>query len=971
MKKSKRQKGTILIFLFISIIVTSSLNIPLNPRNKVFRDLTEKNHEVLNAGTKTEEISTIFTWKSNYTNFKESSLESFNLDSFVGNLTDFDPINSTSYTNTDTLDVTYQASNASWSHFRDFDDNAELPSTNNVDMLNPYDTTVFFAREGAIYNLTTSWEGFIILGQLETYFFLFNQSQFHNFESYIQPWRTLITSTIAGFKSAHNSSDWLIDYSNDITGSGTLNDTQHFEVTFNKTGWYYLVMWGPESTETPKVKTVGELLSDGTASVLISANNLMDIYRPSLGRVVGTITKPNKTYERIIRGSDVIYGHSLVLIYIYEFSNRQIQNTLTWSEYDWAPYIVYIDPDSVGKFPNRIVYFHDDSWADFQDRYVKIIDPNSSLGQGTHSFKVNITAQFAPFLNETVRMNATISKESIEMKNRLGASVRLATTTNSHGFEIKPYNNATGITYEWDEIPRFSLDNSTLRDLYNRTIIEFLEAGWQEWSAINLWYPEKTPFTLYFNSLFESPYIVSGLENLLLVAPKVQTWLSTIDPNNLYFNSTLDLEINTTVDIPVNFTLTYPDNEPAVGEFCDITLEIGDMGNPNITIDYRFNYSMDINVLIFSNRSYNIFKNGTIKFEIPLQEIEYLLPFIGVEDGLSGLASRKFQEQIDKVLEESELDDYIAIENFLLGSHVVGNIVSCDITVHLWPIIKDVIQEYKPDWYIACLLLDAIVLHNETGLDLILSPQLQGVISGEIVGDGLDFENRGNFEFNDTQKSIIFHTNRTQDFASTFIQLQSLLYYLNFHIDWAFEVNFNDLMHFFNASDLHWDLGTFPSENFEQNPMDNSELLLLDWGDWSSIVPNPPVLTVLTPSPTTNLVISIEWTPSLGADNYTLYRYTSPITSSNLHLTTNVKTITETSTTDTVPGIGRWYYAVIATNESGSSIPSNYEFIDVQEESKNGGSGTIPGYPLYIVGIICVSMVLILYKRTRHLKIKS
>ncbi|GAH92807.1 unnamed protein product, partial [marine sediment metagenome] len=61
------------------------------------------------------------------------------------------------------------------------------------------------------------------------------------------------------------------------------------------------------------------------------------------------------TYERIVRGEDEIYGDSLVLLYIYEFSNRQLQNTITWSDNDWAPFIVYINPDSVGKFPNRVM----------------------------------------------------------------------------------------------------------------------------------------------------------------------------------------------------------------------------------------------------------------------------------------------------------------------------------------------------------------------------------------------------------------------------------------------------------------------------------------------------------------------------------------------------------------------------------------------------------------------------------------
>ncbi len=130
-------------------------------------------------------------------------------------------------------------------------------------------------------------------------------------------------------------------------------------------------------------------------------------------------------------------------------------------------------------------------------------------------------------------------------------------------------------------------------------------------------------------------------------------------------------------------------------------------------------------------------------------------------------------------------------------------------------------------------------------------------------------------------------------------------------------------------------------------------------------------MTITTPSPTTSLVIALEWTSAVGTDNYSLYRYTSPITSSNLHLATHIKTITGTTTTNTVPGIGGWYYAVVATNESGSSDPSNYDFIDVQEETTPGEPGGIPGYPLSFIGIACATMILILYKKIQHLKKKS
>jgi len=90
------------------------------------------------------------------------------------------------------------------------------------------------------------------------------------------------------------------------------------------------------------------------------------------------------------------------------------------------------------------------------------------------------------------------------------------------------------------------------------------------------------------------------------------------------------------------------------------------------------------------------------------------------------------------------------------------------------------------------------------------------------------------------------------------------------------------------------------------------------------------------------LDINLAWTTSSGAENYTLYRHTSQITSGNLNCATEVKTITGLNTTDTVPGPGRWYYAVVTNNEVGSSDPSNSPYIDVQEPSSQDIPVVIP-----------------------------
>ena len=136
----------------------------------------------------------------------------------------------------------------------------------------------------------------------------------------------------------------------------------------------------------------------------------------------------------------------------------------------------------------------------------------------------------------------------------------------------------------------------------------------------------------------------------------------------------------------------------------------------------------------------------------------------------------------------------------------------------------------------------------------------------------------------------------------------------------------------------------------------NEDIVLIKYAK----APSSPILTIITSSPTVNLDINLTWTTSPGADNYTLYRHTSQITSSNLNSATEVKTVTGTSTTDTVPVPGRWYYAIVANNETGSSCPSNSPYIDVQEPISNG----IPGYPLiYLYLFSLIGVLIILYRK--------
>ncbi len=116
--------------------------------------------------------------------------------------------------------------------------------------------------------------------------------------------------------------------------------------------------------------------------------------------------------------------------------------------------------------------------------------------------------------------------------------------------------------------------------------------------------------------------------------------------------------------------------------------------------------------------------------------------------------------------------------------------------------------------------------------------------------------------------------------------------------------------------------------------------------DGGPAFPAAPVLTIETSSPTISTTIELTWTSSPTASEYIVYRHSSAITVVNLGDATVVNTTAGTAFNDTVPGIGTYWYAVVATNPYGSSEPSNSMSIVVEESHGDPG---IDGSPVPII----------------------
>ncbi|MFX0101187.1 MAG: fibronectin type III domain-containing protein [Candidatus Hodarchaeota archaeon] len=91
-------------------------------------------------------------------------------------------------------------------------------------------------------------------------------------------------------------------------------------------------------------------------------------------------------------------------------------------------------------------------------------------------------------------------------------------------------------------------------------------------------------------------------------------------------------------------------------------------------------------------------------------------------------------------------------------------------------------------------------------------------------------------------------------------------------------------------------------------------------------LPNATVLSTIIPNPDSNGNITLDWSEVPFADNYTVYRNSTPITEINASLTTLGTTIITTYTDENLTE-GTYYYVVVAHNQLGDSSISNCESV--------------------------------------------
>ena len=134
--------------------------------------------------------------------------------------------------------------------------------------------------------------------------------------------------------------------------------------------------------------------------------------------------------------------------------------------------------------------------------------------------------------------------------------------------------------------------------------------------------------------------------------------------------------------------------------------------------------------------------------------------------------------------------------------------------------------------------------------------------------------------------------------------------------------------------------------------------------------PTPPgsfVLSSNAGTPDDDGAFSLAWTSSSGANNYSVYQFSSYISNINGSLTQLANEINTLTLSQSGFSDGTYFFIVVAFNDSGNKT-SNVLIIIVELSVGDSTTPDIPGFNLIIVGLVIGIVSVIIIKKKSKLK---
>ena len=135
-------------------------------------------------------------------------------------------------------------------------------------------------------------------------------------------------------------------------------------------------------------------------------------------------------------------------------------------------------------------------------------------------------------------------------------------------------------------------------------------------------------------------------------------------------------------------------------------------------------------------------------------------------------------------------------------------------------------------------------------------------------------------------------------------------------------------------------------------------------------LPSPFILTSDAGSPDTDGDFTLTWTPSMYANNYSLYGSNSLITEINGSLTLLLDEINDLSYDEFNYADGTYFFVVVAKNIAGTTLSNNIQVVVDEPEPEPEPDPEIPGFEMWtmLFTISSVGLILLLRKKKKITK---
>ncbi|MFX1415125.1 MAG: hypothetical protein ACFFA2_15030, partial [Promethearchaeota archaeon] len=557
-------------------------------------------------------------------------------------------------------------------------------------------------------------------------------------------------------------------------------------------------------------------------NTIFTAKNLTELFQPFLFDNDDTdhTSGPNSLFGRVIHGYDPSIGrNSFCIQYLYFWNEVWLDGF--WSDqlihyYDYELVQVYLNFSYTGgPVAYRFVFDNHDEYTnsstEWRDSMEYAIYEWGAEETGIQSKTVQNSQELQPLLGQQYTAHYEYKDLSSYTEHFCGCyggvvSLLLTIETYNHQFAI----GRTGGDF-LGQYYMAPLNDSIIYTCYALLNQSFTQ-GIHDIEGFIV--PNYAPFAYDVLKVFEVPYIHSNYDILMQRAASFQ---GSIEAEGGFIKIERNVEI--TIEVPLKTNIDLPDALIPSESLDTVLGTILDLSKANLTIDYYFNISADINVF-FSNHHFETILENQILIDFSNPLIQFFLDEL--------VLGESYEFSVDL------LSGMLTLET-AFTPQLLNQILNCNITVH----IDEILKWYFPSlsWLIDLFFEDIYFKVN---------PIISGYLEGDIkLGDSVDYLTWDSATMNFPLNLDIPELSYGDTLS---LELMNFWYGINFQVNWfiGYETGWG-ISWLFGAGD-EYKLTTWPNLDLDLTPLQGTICLktwnagINSWITGENEAPNEPTI---------------------------------------------------------------------------------------------------------------------------------